>query len=192
MDKIDKFYEEYGKEVILSTGEVIEVDKFVDMVNSIKKDDAKVRKKKGLEKKLEIESALNYYELKKDESFYGRRFIMLYQKSLRKLNLSYQSLGVLTIFTEYIREDGSCSLYGETTKKYWTEILNMTPKTLEKICKELEGNKVIAFVKNRGFFLNPYYIRYGNRINKEVFEIFDNIKLVDGVIKLKNNEQETE
>lgn len=83
-------------------------------------------------------------------------------------------------------------LEAKTTKKYWLEILNMTPKTLEKICKELEGNKVIAFVKNRGFFLNPYYIRYGNRINKEVFEIFDNIKLVDGVIKLKNNEQETE
>lgn len=30
MDKIDKFYEEYGKEVMLSTGEVIAVDKFVD------------------------------------------------------------------------------------------------------------------------------------------------------------------
>lgn len=190
MEKLEKFYEMYGEEITLSTGEIITVEEFYDMMHSIKKDDMKVKKKKGLEKRLEIESALNYYELKKDESVYGRRFVMLYQKSLRKLNLSYQSLGVLTVFTEYIREDGSCSLYGETTKKYWLEILNMTPKTLEKICKELEEHKVAVFVKNKGFFLNPYYVRYGNRVNKEVFEIFDNIYLVDGVIKLKDENEE--
>jgi len=150
------------------TGDVISNIKATDIMKSI----AKENQIKGLKAKKDIEDNLDYIILEVKNGIYAKRWVMYYTSCIKGLGLTWQEEGVLSKLVGCLRNDGSGTLYGETTKKYWYGYLKMKPETFNKYYKILESHGIVSFKRGIGILINPYYYRYGRKVDKSLLEIF--------------------
>ena len=120
-------------------------------------------------------------------SNHERRFIKLYYVSLRNLTekLDPTTLGILQKLIQHLRTDGTNGLIGETSKKYWYDTIGVSKNNFEKHFKVLKENNIAEFIRNKGIFLNPYYVRYGNEVEKNTLDMFGLI-FKDNKLHFKN------
>jgi DNA-binding transcriptional ArsR family regulator len=125
-----------------------------------------------------------------NSKIHERRFVKLYYVSLRHLTeeLETPTLGMLQKLIHYLRTDGTNGLIGETSKKYWVSVIGVSKNNFDKHFKILEDNNLVCFKRNRGIFLNPYYIRYGNEVERETLEMF-NLTYRDGKVYISESQQ---
>ena len=99
----------------------------------------------------------------------------MYIVSLRNLTqeLDVSTLGLLQKLIQHLRIDGSNGLIGSSIKKDWYTITNTSKNSFEKHFKILENKNVVKFKKGEGIFLNPYYCRYGNELEKSTLDLFN-------------------
>jgi len=167
------FNERYGI-INFETSELMDVAEGTKILKSISKDNQKL----GLMKKKKSELDSDSIMLASNGRN-GRRFAMFYTASLKGVEASYNSLGVLTVMVTHLTTDGSGRLRGDSTKKYWYEELNMGRDAFFKVFKELEKANLARFKRGAGIFINPYYFRYGNIIPKELIKMFE-LQVKDG------------
>ena len=104
-----------------------------------------------------------------------RRFVKMYYVSLRNLTeeLDVNSLGLLQKLIQHLRIDGTNGLIGETAKKYWYKKVGMSKNGFNKHFDILKEYDLVKFIRNKGIFLNPYYVRYGNEVEKSTLDLFN-------------------
>ena len=75
MNKVDRFFEKYGKEVILETGEVVNVDELLDIYSNVKKEENHKKRLEGLKKLRALKNDKVHFSKEKE----GRIFGMIYE-----------------------------------------------------------------------------------------------------------------
>lgn len=176
-------YEIYDTE----TAEIINTQDFIKDIKT-KEDFIKMQRHLDsikLERKVDEDKTPSINVLQKRNQ---RRFLMMFVVSLENEvidSLEDGSTVLLHKLYRYLKTDGSCKLDGGDSKAYFIKKLNRNKNTFYKHFDELEKANIVKFVKAEGIYINPNYIRYGNKIHIYSLQLFNLFYDGNDLVELK-------
>jgi len=164
LDKKERFKEKY---IIIDneTGAEVNYEKFKTIDYSIN------REAKAKSFKANILQPENK-ELIKLNTKNERRWFKLFTISLTENDINYDLYGFLLLLARHVKTDGTCRVGDDHRKSYWAEKLKIPLPTFNRQFKKLQNRDIITHIRNKGIYINPYYLRYGNTIDHDILNIF--------------------
>ncbi len=174
MNKLERFYEENGEDVILETGEVLKIEKLVEIITSVKKDDTDKRKREGLKKLKALKENKKHFSKEKE----GRIFGMIYEFDYGDKLLNIEQEGLYSILRKNIQLDGSgfVVIKGVHTRMQLAEYCGISKNKISKLLAELEGFNLIKVLdtgRNIDIYINPYYYRVNRWCDDNTIKMFN-------------------
>lgn len=176
MSKVEKLIDELNEQYQhLDNLDLLDSKLLFEKYESCKKDD---KKKNFLQYVDIIKKDLKDKEkiiFKKDR----RKFIMNFVIDVDDLVLDVTEEGVLSKLKNYLSETGSCKIEikGVTSKASMCKYLGMGKVSLDNVLNKFGERNIMKLVKINNtiteFYINPYYIRYGNIITEEARKLFN-------------------